>query len=264
MFCSQCGTTNADGAQFCSKCGAGLGNTATSAAGLPVAPGAPVVAQPAVGVPARRSGMATASLLFGIFFFILPASIAAIIFGHLSLSEIRKSAGRLTGHGTAMAGLILGYIGVAIIPFILIVAAIAIPNLLRAKMAANQASSVGSLRTIIAANETYSSEFGNGFATSLDQLDGSGSGTGNCEHAGLLDHVLASGQKSGYVFTYSAKPSSDPAAKGCAEPGASGFSVNADPVNRNTTGQSSFYTDETGVIRIEKSGPASADSEILQ
>ncbi|MGA8144397.1 MAG: DUF4190 domain-containing protein [Candidatus Acidiferrales bacterium] len=257
MFCSQCGMTNADGAQFCSKCGTALGRAAG-------APGVPGIAQTPGGGPARRSGMALASLIFGIFFFIFPASIAAIVLGHLSLSEIRKSAGRLTGHGMAMAGLILGYLGVAFIPIILIVAAIAIPNLLRAKTAANEASAVGSLRTIVTADVTYSSEFGNGFATSLEQLDGSGSGAGTCEHAGLVDSTLASGQRHGYIFTYSARPSSDPPAKGCAEPGASGFTVNADPVTRGTTGMRSFYTDETGVIRVERSGPATADSETLQ
>jgi type IV pilus assembly protein PilA len=261
MFCSQCGTANADGAQFCSKCGAVLDGAPPHAAGVP---GATVAAQATPAGPPQSSGKALASLIFGLFFFVFPAAILAIIFGHLSLSEIRKSAGRLTGHGMAMTGLILGYIGIAIIPFVLIVAAIAIPNLLRARMAANQASAVGSLRTILSAELTYSSEYGNGFTTSLDQLDGAASGTGNCEHAMLIEHVLASGQKNGYVFTYSAKPSSDPPAKGCAESGAIGFSVNADPINRNTTGQHSFYTDETGVIRMEKSGPASADSEELR
>jgi len=149
------------------------------------------------------------------------------------------------------------------IPFILIVA-IAIPNLLRARMAANQASAVGSLRTIIAADLTYSSTYGNGFATSLDQLDGSGRGAASCEHALLINHALANGEKNCNIFTNSAKPSSDLAGKECAESGASGFTVNADPVNRNTTGVQSYYTDETGVIRVEKSGPASADSDELQ
>jgi type IV pilus assembly protein PilA len=117
--------------------------------------------------------------------------------------------------------LILGYIGVATVPVILIVAAIAIPNLLRAKIAANQASAVGSLRIIVAADMTYSSTYGNGFATSLDQLDGSGRGAATCEHATLIDHALANGQKNGCTFTYSAKPSSDLPGKGCAESGAS-------------------------------------------
>jgi len=99
------------------------------------------------------------------------------------------------------------------IPFILIVA-IAIPNLLRARMAANQASAVGSLRTIIAADLTYSSTYGNGFATSLDQLDGSRRGAASCEHALLINHALANGEKNCNIFTNSAKPSSDLAGKG--------------------------------------------------
>jgi type IV pilus assembly protein PilA len=259
MFCSQCGTANADGAQFCSKCGAALSNAPASTNPALAVPGA---AQPAI-YPPQSSGKALASLIFGLFFFVFPAAVVAIVFGHLSLSEIRKSAGRLTGRGMAMAGLILGYIGVAMIPFVLIVAAIAIPNLLRSKIAANQASAVGSLRTIISANLTYSSQFGSGFATTLDQLDGFG-GTAGCDHAMLIDHVLATGQRHGYVFTYSARPSSDAPAKGCTEPGARGFTVNADPVNRNSTGMQSYFTDETGVIRVEKSGPASADSDELQ
>ena len=259
MFCRQCGTANADGGQFCSKCGAALSTAPASSNPAPAVPGA---VQPAI-CPAQSSGKALASLVFGLFFFVFPAAVVAIVFGHLSLSEIRKSAGRLTGHGMAMAGLILGYIGVAIVPIVLIVAAIAIPNLLRAKMVANQASAAGSLRTIVAADITYRSTYGNGFAMSLDQLDGSGRAAATCEHAMLLDHALASGLKNGYTFTYSTKPSSDLPGKGCAESGASGFTVNADPVNRNTTGMQSYYTDETGVIRVEKSGPASADSDEL-
>jgi hypothetical protein len=264
MFCSNCGMANAEGAQFCSKCGAAQGTALTNP--VPTAMGAP---PPPFCLP-QSSGKALASLIFGLFFFVFPAAVVAIVFGHLSLSEIRKSAGRMTGRGMAMAGLILGYIGVAMIPFILIVAAIAIPNLLRirsqsasTRRAMNQAVAISSLRTIVSADVTYSSQFGNGFASSLDQLDGIGRGAPTCEHAMLIDHALASGLKNGYIFTYSAKPSSDLPGKGCAESGASGFTVNADPVDRNTTSMQSYYTDETGVIRAESSGPASADSDAL-
>jgi len=105
-------------------------------------------AQPAWNGPQESSGKATASMVCGILFFVWPfTAIAAVVLGHLALAEIKKSAGRLAGRGMAMAGLILGYIGVAMVPFILIIAAIAIPNLLRAKMAANEASAVGTLRT---------------------------------------------------------------------------------------------------------------------
>src|SRR5207302_10179523 len=105
------------------------------------------------------SGKAIASLVLGLPFVFFPTAVLAIVFGHWSRSEIRESAGRLKGAGMALAGLILGYIGVALVPM-LIIAAIAIPNLLRAKMAANEASAVGSLRTLNVAAVSYSSRYG--------------------------------------------------------------------------------------------------------
>jgi hypothetical protein len=83
-------------------------------------------------------------------------SILAILFGHLSVSEIRKSAGRLKGEGIAIAGLILGYVGLAIIPLILIIAAIAIPNIRCARIPANESSAIVSVRQLVAAETNYS------------------------------------------------------------------------------------------------------------
>src|SRR4051812_3049001 len=84
-----------------------------------------------------------------------------------------------------------------VVAIILIIAAIAIPNLLRSRIAANEASAVGSIRTINTSEVTYASTYPNvGFAT-LANLGGSG---GSATGAGLVDSVLASGTKSGYVF----------------------------------------------------------------
>jgi hypothetical protein len=77
----------------------------------------------------KPSPALSAGLLFSVPF----AFVAAVIFGHLGLSEIRKSAGRLKGDGLAIAGLVLGYMWVVSIPIILIIAAIAIPNVMRAR-----------------------------------------------------------------------------------------------------------------------------------
>jgi Domain of unknown function (DUF4190) len=71
--------------------------------------------------PTGTNWKAIASLVCGILFFFLPAALLAIVFGHLSLAEIRKSAGRLTGHSIAMAGLILGYIGMGLLVILLVV-----------------------------------------------------------------------------------------------------------------------------------------------
>jgi type IV pilus assembly protein PilA len=276
MFCQNCGMANPDSGQFCSKCGSPL--SAAAAARPTTGPGAVrgssfVTPPPLDGNP-PTSGKAIASLVCGIFTFFLPASIAAIILGHMAHSEIRKSAGRIGGQGIATTGLVLGYLGIAIIPFIMIVAAIAIPNLLRARMAANEASAVGSLRTINVAAVQYASGYENGFPSSFEVFGFGDRIVVDCNHAGLLDRRLASGQKSGYSFTYTPQFPNDAsgpvvspkaAAKGCTSGGASGFTVTADPVQRNTTGMRSFFTDHTGVIRFSANGEsATADSPPLQ
>ena len=87
-----------------------------------------------------------------------------------------------------------------VVAIILIIAAIAIPNLLRAKMAANEASAVGSLRTINTSCVEYSTTYGIGFPGSLPSLGGTGTATS--ASSGLIDSVLAGGVKSGYTFAY--------------------------------------------------------------
>src|SRR5689334_14226525 len=76
-----------------------------------------------------------------------------------------------------------------VVAIILIIAAIAIPNMVRAKIAANEASAVESLRTITTAEATYASTYGTGYTS----LAGVGS-------AGLVDDTLVAGSKSGYKF----------------------------------------------------------------
>jgi type IV pilus assembly protein PilA len=273
MFCRNCGTANPDSGQFCSKCGQPVSSAARATPVPTPVPGSSFATPPPLPGYAHTSGKAIASLICGIFTFFLPASIAAIILGHISLSEIRNSAGRMGGRGIAITGLVLGYLGLVIIP-IMIVAAIAIPNLLRARTAANEASAVGSLRSINTAAMIYATKFENGFPSSLEVLGAGAAGDSNCNRAAILDLVLTSGRKSGYIFTYtpqfpdgSAAPVISPkaAAKGCTAGGASGYTVTADPQRRGRTGLRSFFTDQTGVIRHSRYGePATADSPPLQ
>src|SRR5437660_7932105 len=86
-----------------------------------------------------------------------------------------------------------------VVAIILIIAAIAIPNLLRSKMAANEASAVGSLRSLNTACITYSTTYGS-YPTTLASLGPAA--TASSTTADLIDSVLASGTKSGYSFTY--------------------------------------------------------------
>jgi prepilin-type N-terminal cleavage/methylation domain-containing protein len=90
-----------------------------------------------------------------------------------------------------------------VVAIILIIAAIAIPNLLRSKIAANEASAVGSIRTINTAEVTYSSSWGAGFAPGLTQLGGASPCVATAITACLIDPLLsvAPNTKSGYVFS---------------------------------------------------------------
>jgi type IV pilus assembly protein PilA len=182
--------------------------------------------------------MAIASLVCGIVN-VFPVSIIAIVLGHISLSQIRKSAGQLKGQGLAIAGLVLGYLGIVAIPFILIVAAIAIPNLLRAKIAADESSAVGSIRTLGTAEKAYAAEHqSEGFTCNLSDLNS----------AGLIDSSLLSGQKNGYAFTLQ-NCTADAAGKPVSK-----VQVIAVPLSLHTTGTRAFCTDETGAIRSDSSG----------
>jgi type IV pilus assembly protein PilA len=188
------------------------------------------------------SGKATVSLICGVFFFVLPSALCAVIFGHLALSEIKRSGGRLIGEGRAVAGLVLGYLGLAGIPFILIIAAIAIPNLLRSRIAGNEASAVGGIREINVAESTYTSAYPEvGFACALENLGGKQT-TPNSANAGLIDERLATGIKSGYRYRLEDCEVSDHAI--------TRYRVSAVPVTPGTTGMRAFCSDQTGVIRF--------------
>src|SRR5882724_3958753 len=169
-ICPFCGREIADNAAVCNWCHANLAGTV------------PQMGAPYTG-PQGTNGLAIGSLICGILFFIFPSALVAIILGHISRSQIRRSQGRQTGSGMALAGLILGYLGISFIP-ILIIAAIAIPNLLRAKMAANEASAVGALRTYNTAMVVYATQCPkNGYPQIAENL---GMGGGDCEHANLM------------------------------------------------------------------------------
>jgi len=223
MSCPHCGTEIPAGATLCPSCG--------QPNALPYS-GTGERAIPATGRTLSTSGKAVASLVFGILPLSVFSSIPAIVLGHIALSDIKKSAGRLQGHGMAIAGLALGYLGVVLVPFILIIAAIAIPNLLRARMAANEASAVRSIRSINAAEVNYSLAHSGGFTCSLSDLGDS------------IDRQLAEGQQHGYIFELS----------GCPAGIKAGYRITARPVTPGQTGARAFCADEGGPIRFDTEG----------
>jgi type IV pilus assembly protein PilA len=143
-----------------------------------------------------------------------------------------------------------------VVAIILIIAAIAIPNLLRSRMAANEASAVGSVRTINTSAVEFSTTYpSQGFPASLAAMGGGLPCTATSTNACLLDAVLAAGTKSGYKLAWT----------GDGNTPSVGYSITATPVTVGTTGQRMFFSDQSGVIRYAASGSgATAASPALQ
>src|SRR3990170_7143726 len=137
-----------------------------------------------------------------------------------------------------------------VVAIILIIAAIAVPNLLRSKMAANEASVAASLRTMASAQFTYFSIYNIGFPASLSNLGPSATATSDA--ADLLDSVLGSATptKNGYVFGY-----------GVSGTGNTQYVINAGPQAPGSSGVSTFCMNESNLVKKDAGGaPVPADS----
>jgi prepilin-type N-terminal cleavage/methylation domain-containing protein len=130
-----------------------------------------------------------------------------------------------------------------VVGIILIIAAIAIPSVLQARIAANEASAVSSIGTINTAMVAYNSSYPTiGFPPSLAALGGTcdtptaiPTSTAAC----LIDSTLAQGTKSGYSFV----------ATGASPPPSGSYVAYANPMTANITGVHSFCSIQDGVVR---------------
>jgi prepilin-type N-terminal cleavage/methylation domain-containing protein len=154
-----------------------------------------------------------------------------------------------------------------VVAIILIIAAIAIPRLLRSRLAANESAAVAALRTINAAETTFASTYKSGFSENLRRLGAPGSGSANVAAADLLDPILSANApgstgpnhflKNGYVFVYT------PTGGSTTFGSVFRYQVNADPRKRGNTGRQSFYTDQSSLVRANASAAAtSSDNPI--
>ncbi len=117
-----------------------------------------------------------------------------------------------------------------VVAIIALLAAIAIPNLLRARLNANESTAIAALRTISTACESYrSAQNPVSYPASLAILSGA--------TPPYIDATLGTGTKSGYTFTYT-------------QVSANQHTCVAAPVTANVTGTRSFFVDESGVIRV--------------
>ena len=145
-----------------------------------------------------------------------------------------------------------------VVAIILIIAAIAIPNLLRSRMQANEASAVASVHSINTSEISYSTTYpAEGFSPTLISLGDGGSSpcAASSAAACIVDNNLATGTKAGYVFTYVQSAASLPSTT---------YVINADPITRGTSGQRSFYSDQTNITLWNPGAPATSADQPLQ
>ena len=139
-----------------------------------------------------------------------------------------------------------------VVAIILIIAAIAIPNLIKSKMAANEAAAVGALRTLTTAEIAYSTACPNiGFTGTLADLGTAATCPGGNNQ---IDPALQTGNKSGYTFTLGGTTGTPVVT----------FTANANPITPGSSGTRRFFVDQTGVIRYNQTAAATVNDNALQ
>lgn len=193
-----------------------------------------------------KSGLAIASMVLGILGFITSIFLVGIllapiglILGIIALVKANKNPETYGGKGFAIAGVVTSGMIVLFIP---IVAAIAVPNLLAARRAANEGSAIGSIRTLSSAEAVFMATAGAGKCGDLKTL---GSQT-------LIDSALAQGEKSGYRFMVVNLPTLN-----------GGCEILAAPLTASTGTRSFYFSTEDGIIRAADKKGKFADKNDL-
>ena len=191
--------------------------------------------QPNYASSNQKSGMAIASMVLGIIGCFLAAPVGLIL-GIVALKKANNRPFEYGGKGFAIAGIVLNSVGLLSLP---IIAAIAIPNLLAARRAANEASAISSLRVLLSAEATYMQTAGRNRCADLPTLSSKG----------LIDSVVAGGSKRGYRFMIVNLPT---VGGGC--------EMTATPMNASIGTRSFYLSTEDGIIRGAAKNGAFANS----
>jgi hypothetical protein len=237
-FCLGCGTSMSAEERFCGNCG----RDASSGASLTPA----LDPQVAFGLSPETSRKAIFSLVSGVLGLFPPFAVVAVVFGHLSLSEIRKSGGRLVGRGIAIAGLVLGYGGFCLIAFLIILGFASMPHgkplskgQLTTVVSSTQPVAVAAIRSLNTAEIAYAQAHrGAGYTCSLEELSSSWGISGD----------VARAQQNGYVI----------ALQGCAAAKTDGpvtkYQIAAYPAQPAPAKLPAFCSNQSDVIKVDWNG----------
>jgi hypothetical protein len=200
------------------------------------------MAQPGWQVSPQNSNKAIASLVCGVILCFGPfTAIPAIILGHLALADIKRTSDRLAGKGLAIAGLALGYIGIAISTMYIIFIVITVRNTMGHGIPTNETAAISDMRMYNQALKKYAEKCPQqGYPATLLPL---GPGSGDCTHSNLIDSRMAVQVpvRQGYMYQYNI---------GVAGPEkVTAFALVARPVSPGMSGTRFFYLDESGIIR---------------
>ena len=231
--CPACGFVGRSDLEYCKACGAAFAqreaySTQASSGYASYEP------------EGQKKGLAITSLVLGIIGFFTfglfgVGAIISIVLAVMAMNRVKSEPWRYGGRGIAIAGLVLSITSLVTAVPVGIIAAIAIPNLLQARIAANEGLAIKSLRTICAAEMTYQAQFQK-YGT-LEELAA----------ASLIDPSLASGTKSGYRFTVTL--TGEQTSAGDLSANSTTFSAGSVPLDYRHSGLRSFFVDETGVVR---------------
>ena len=240
--CERCGFVSFATSEQCRQCG--HRRPAAAVQDFSVAPwqGAPRAQGHAfAGEPSKR--LAVWSLVLGIvglftFGLFLVGAAAGVAVGVAALVKANKRPEEYGGRGMAIGGVVLNGLLLLFVVPVAIVAAIAVPNLLAARRAANEASALHTMREVVSAEEAFGPGEGTRYISVQELYE-----------QNLLEHEIPGGVKNGYRFEV--------------EPHEDHFVVHATPTNYPNTGTRSFYfSSKDGVIRAaDKRGRPAGDDD---
>ena len=137
-----------------------------------------------------------------------------------------------------------------VIAIILVIAAIAVPQMNKQLMSAHEMAAIRQIQTLHQAEFQYNSQFGK-YAATLAELGPPASGAAGPAAADLIPKVLAEGKNSGYIFSVQASPT--------------GYGITAVPENFGSSGRRTFFSDQTLVVRNNwTQEPANVNSETIK